>query len=216
MNRPGRQPLDLDTIEARANAATEGPWEWDGWVDPDGTEFWQLRSADGDVLYPVWLNTSQATLDVSAEDRDFIAHARTDVPALIAEVKRLRGLNDARQASDIGDWLDLDDGSEQPDPLDENDHRDRLLGDGTRLHYIEHRRHWCTEPDCTENAPWPMTLSAWAANGPLTFADDPQTPPQATSATETALNRAALAEVAQAAHKLSQAICDWLDLKENQ
>ncbi|MHB8406220.1 MAG: hypothetical protein ACYDCJ_12435 [Gammaproteobacteria bacterium] len=67
------EALDLDAIEARANAATPGPWDTDEY---DGG----LRS------------TVTAGPITSDEDYDFIAHARTDVPALIAEVRRLRAI----------------------------------------------------------------------------------------------------------------------------
>lgn len=58
---------ELDAIEARANAATPGPWDEPGF----------------------------SALD--ACDARFVAHARTDVPRLIAEVRRLQSEN-ARQA----------------------------------------------------------------------------------------------------------------------
>jgi hypothetical protein len=68
--------LDLDVIRARADAATDGSWiaadqphgEWFGIQDQ-----W---SALGSM--------------VAQADAEFIAHARTDVPALVAEVERLR------------------------------------------------------------------------------------------------------------------------------
>ena len=65
----------LNEIEARANAATEGPWEADwrftGW-DISGNDY------DDDGL-PALIAS-----DADGEDADFIAHARTDMPALVA------------------------------------------------------------------------------------------------------------------------------------
>ena len=64
----------LNEIEARANAATEGPWEWDpqdGWL---GTE---------DEVTVGW---KWGTLTQEG-DGQFIAHARTDVPALVAALR---------------------------------------------------------------------------------------------------------------------------------
>lgn len=64
----------LNEIEARANAATEGPWEWDpqdGWL---GTE---------DEVTVGW---KWGTLTQEG-DGQFIAHARTDVPWLLEQVK---------------------------------------------------------------------------------------------------------------------------------
>lgn len=71
----------LQAIEERANKATPGPWmevaesgEW--WLSgPEPTHFVMSTNASEDIL--------QA-------DIDFIAHARADVPALIAEVRSLR------------------------------------------------------------------------------------------------------------------------------
>lgn len=72
-------PLDLDAIRARCEATTAGPWEaaemlrwpgrWDVW-EADG------RKCIAEVLWE--------------RDAEFIAHARTDVEALLAEVERLR------------------------------------------------------------------------------------------------------------------------------
>lgn len=76
---------ELDEIEARANAATEGPWETGralccsdrGWVcDGTGRHFLNGSSRRTEVM------------DVN--DAEFIAHARADVPSLVAEVRRLR------------------------------------------------------------------------------------------------------------------------------
>lgn len=63
-------PEQLDAIEARANAATPGPWTLDH--PDDGTE---ITGPDSTVT----------ELDIQ-----FIIHARTDIPALIAEIRRLR------------------------------------------------------------------------------------------------------------------------------
>src|SRR5437588_11480946 len=46
---------------------------------------------------PGWYASTR--VDGSAEDRAFIAHARTDVPALLAEVRRLRALIHATAGS---------------------------------------------------------------------------------------------------------------------
>ena len=77
----------LNEIEARANAATEGPWEWDpqdGWL---GTE---------DEVTVGW---KWGTLTQEG-DGQFIAHARTDVPALVAALRAVLELH-APTPSDI-------------------------------------------------------------------------------------------------------------------
>jgi hypothetical protein len=71
-------PLDLDAIERRANAATPGPW--DCYSDDENTYAVQ-ESDDGDMICEAM---------ESLKNANFIAHARTDVPALIAEVRNLR------------------------------------------------------------------------------------------------------------------------------
>ena len=74
----------LNEIEARANAATEGPWTPDEYteVDPDG--FYELARViapdpDGDD----WCAIGVVHTGILRPDADFIAHARTDVPALV-------------------------------------------------------------------------------------------------------------------------------------
>ena len=77
----------LNEIEARANAATEGPWEWEGEAKAE----WEIganslvpsRRPDDPVLYGYGYDASGIEVKTPA-DAEFIAHARTDVPALVA------------------------------------------------------------------------------------------------------------------------------------
>lgn len=84
--------LDLDAIEARANAATEGPW-WrrEGHAEIDGQNYAEVlipgRVECGSYCYG---GTSTIEGDRLDADLAFIAHARADVPDLVAEVRRLR------------------------------------------------------------------------------------------------------------------------------
>ena len=75
--------IDLDAIEARAKAATPGPWIMDA-------EEQTVRAVEADGQ-PIMCDRSTETWaeDNNANDCDFISHAREDVPALLAEVKRL-------------------------------------------------------------------------------------------------------------------------------
>ena len=81
----------LDEIEARANAATEGPWEWEGEAKAE----WELganslvpsRRPDDPVLYGYGYDASGIEVKTPA-DAEFIAHARTDVPWLLEQVER--------------------------------------------------------------------------------------------------------------------------------
>ena len=80
------QPLtaqQLDEIEARANAATPGPWEEH---KPYGPDFYAYLR--GPYLRGVGtLNFGDG--EDAAADREFVKHAREDVDALLAEVRRL-------------------------------------------------------------------------------------------------------------------------------
>ena len=73
-------------------AATEGPWRAAvvaRYVDDDGCE----RGKGG--IYPAGPSGPPplfVTPDWLAADAEFLAHARADVPALVAEVRRLRSL----------------------------------------------------------------------------------------------------------------------------
>lgn len=69
----------LAAIRARDAAATPGPWEADDWeiYGPDQS-VWVGETCDSDD----W--------NKSCANAEFIAHARTDVRDLLAEVERLR------------------------------------------------------------------------------------------------------------------------------
>ncbi|MFN9086729.1 MAG: hypothetical protein ACK5W7_04295 [Gemmatimonadaceae bacterium] len=69
---------ELTTLEALANAATPGPWVEDG--------FDCVRAPDFRILY----DNSCRDDDNGARNAAFIAAARDAVPALVAEVRRLK------------------------------------------------------------------------------------------------------------------------------
>lgn len=94
--------LDLDAIEARANAATDGPWFWRNTQGRSGDVYLQgartrivmafkrmgmngaqpmFRGLDGLLYESADVNINQFP------DAEFIAYARTDVPALVALVR---------------------------------------------------------------------------------------------------------------------------------
>ena len=81
----------LDKIEARANAATEGPWEWEGEAKAEWEEgansLVPSRRPDDPVLYGYGYDASGIEVKTPA-DAEFIAHARTDVPWLLEQVER--------------------------------------------------------------------------------------------------------------------------------
>ena len=79
---------ELDTIRRRVAAATRGPWSrWAGWDRQDNC----VKSDSREDMHTV------ADVIPEADDAAFIAHARTDIPALLAEVDRLRAALDQKE-----------------------------------------------------------------------------------------------------------------------
>lgn len=103
---------ELAEIEARATAATEGPWKSERVLEFKGKEAWDLEGPtfwtwDGNMIEP---------------DAVFIAAARTDVPVLVAEVRRLREVIDycytfADKRGEVTDYIET--------------HCREIVGDGT-------------------------------------------------------------------------------------
>lgn len=86
-------------MDARAAAATPGPWE--SFVEArepiGGSDFIRTggmddASPDMYVMHSHW-EGPPGLVQVPAADLDFIASAREDVPRLVAEVRRLRALH---------------------------------------------------------------------------------------------------------------------------
>jgi len=85
---------ELAEMEGRAQKATDGPWEvgrcsWacDGWACG------VTHGRSGDIYDdPIFKSDArdECTHIINEQDATFIARARTDVPRLIAEVRRLR------------------------------------------------------------------------------------------------------------------------------
>lgn len=100
-------PAELEAIRARVEAATPGPWGFErcdlttlGMAE---TTYQHIRSgpigvADTYHARPLAIEGFGPMSGYikprhgNAKDAEFIAAARTDVPALLAEVERLRGL----------------------------------------------------------------------------------------------------------------------------
>lgn len=86
--------LDLNPIKERESKAKRGPWFWIRneeamWLQLETTE--QEQQTDWHVVLAFPLGTFGGHRPYD-EDREFIASSREDVPALIAEVERLRQL----------------------------------------------------------------------------------------------------------------------------
>ncbi len=85
-------PLDLDAIEKRANAASPGPWQ----TEPNtyAGRVWVQRSPvkhrwHGKDCEPLFNVRDKDGYEQREKDAVFIAHAREDVPALVAKVRAL-------------------------------------------------------------------------------------------------------------------------------
>ncbi len=73
---------DLEEIKKRCDEATPGPWKSyvEGREEMSGSDFIMTGGED------IYLTGA------TVADQDFIAHARQDIPKLVAEVERLRKL----------------------------------------------------------------------------------------------------------------------------
>jgi hypothetical protein len=72
--------MSLESIRARVEAATEGPWEV---CDAEQT----VRVVDGrhsgEIMYDRSMESGDDWAEAYQLDADFIAHARTDIPLLL-------------------------------------------------------------------------------------------------------------------------------------
>lgn len=85
---------ELAEIEARSAAATPGPWSWSADVE-EVDDVYLVAAAEAPDSGPAVevvraCSYEHVTLVVSEADAAFIARARTDVAALIGEIRRLR------------------------------------------------------------------------------------------------------------------------------
>jgi hypothetical protein len=105
--------LDLDQIRARAAAATGGPWKLvtdscdcgDGYGCPHGEFPYAIRLPEHTVQYAEracnpdepgdhYHHDASEIVALTMETVEFIVHARTDVPALLAEIDQIRAERD--------------------------------------------------------------------------------------------------------------------------
>ena len=84
---------ELDEIEQRAAATTPGPWTAyiEGRDHTSGDDFIMIGEP-GTAQIDVYVTHYSGTSPKPAPDADldFIAHARRDIPQLVAEIRRLR------------------------------------------------------------------------------------------------------------------------------
>lgn len=81
MSKPSITHAQLQEMLNRCNMSTAGPWQSfvEGRDHTSGSSF--IHTAGPDIELS----------GASAADQDFIAHAKQDIPALVAEVLHLRG-----------------------------------------------------------------------------------------------------------------------------
>lgn len=94
---------ELNEIEARVKAASDGPWTWNGNCMEGPYTLKQSGIVIQQDVLSVRLEVSgyegyDVELDIEDADRDFIAAARQDVPKLLAEVRILREVIDGMAA----------------------------------------------------------------------------------------------------------------------
>jgi hypothetical protein len=94
MTTPDSGALDLDAIQTRADAATEGPWMSATHTGRKDGIALVGRTADRGTGNAVAVFAAPDVMQRKA-DADFTAAARIDVPALLAEVRHLRAQRDA-------------------------------------------------------------------------------------------------------------------------
>ena len=92
----------LDEIKARAAAATGGPWKWDnrrvptlnGMAGSRDVYRYETEVIEADHNGECGCRSAcQLDLTVGPADAEFIAHARTDVPRLVAAVESVLELH---------------------------------------------------------------------------------------------------------------------------
>jgi len=88
---------ELDEIEQRAHAASPTSWEAfiearDHTAGDDVIRSGGFDDAQPDMYIQHYLGAS--SVRVPAADLDFIAHARQDIPRLVAEIRRLRAVTE--------------------------------------------------------------------------------------------------------------------------
>lgn len=90
--------INLDRIERRANAATKGPW---GFSYGDRRYIADPSTDIVGEVAPLYSGQTMCVFAVASAnqgDAEFIASARTDVPALVARVRELEAERDHKRA----------------------------------------------------------------------------------------------------------------------
>lgn len=81
---------ELRAIRERCDAATPGPWEFAAWNTLPNGYLYGPAPIHAHEPIPPGLYKCTPPVSLRGEDALFVAHARQDVPALLAEVERLK------------------------------------------------------------------------------------------------------------------------------
>ena len=100
------EPLDLDAIEARAKAATPGPWTHE---KSGGMVYaYEMKMRVFDIRGWGYLTgvgglhmKEEAAIKVQEANGDFVVNAREDVPAMARELRKLREENARLKAAQL-------------------------------------------------------------------------------------------------------------------
>ncbi|ATO50979.1 hypothetical protein P4V86_15555 [Brevibacillus laterosporus] len=90
---------EIGAIRERAEKATEGSWKWQEYYDCS------LSNSEGNVIVTVVGDDMSYIKVLRNEDAEFIAHAREDIPKLLAEIERLQ-TNWQRLEEYVCEWQD--------------------------------------------------------------------------------------------------------------
>lgn len=94
----------LDAVDARTNAATTGPWEADFREVSQSTGAW-LPVVSAEVSCSSYCYGGSARGVEREEDAEFIASARTDLPAATTALRAVLNLHDRRPYDTIRDGV---------------------------------------------------------------------------------------------------------------
>lgn len=107
---------ELDAIKARAEAATDGPWVQGRFIDSHHTsrksDEWKSNADEQERLSvrvgdPMGEHVARIT-DGDHSDAVFIAHARQDIPALVAVVEAVLELHQRNRYDECIECLSTD------------------------------------------------------------------------------------------------------------
>lgn len=85
---------DLAAIEARANAATEGPWRRERADHDDGEIVWEVFTygTEQKLSSGLFAPLAETLNSNAAKDSAFFAAARTDIPAMLRDLRDTRAV----------------------------------------------------------------------------------------------------------------------------